>query len=162
MDAAQEQALIENVKSLTDKMTMVDKVFEKLRVGQNMVLAFQCGHSQLYFPGDYLKQWGRLYGIGLGPTPVSEVLDTDYYTAPPTITNEIKSLDQIMHPVGNCFAQVDAMLVEESAYNAAQAILAIDDPYMDKRIAIIRPKQLENPLSKMGILAAMWAQKGRR
>lgn len=162
MTENEEQALLANVKSLTDHMTLVDEVFRQLKVGRNMVLAFQCGHSGLYFPGDYLKEWGRLYGIGLGPTPVSEVLDTDYHTAPPEITASIRSLDQIMHPVGNCMAQVDAMLVEANAFEYDAALLATDDPFMEERIRIVRPKQQVNPLSRLPILAARWAQKGGR
>lgn len=161
MTPEQEQQLLENVKSLTDHMTMVDKVFSAARIGVDMVLAFQCGHSGLYLPADYVKQWGRDYGIGLGPHPVSEVLDSDYYTAPPAITPDIESWDQIMHPVGNSMAQVDYMLVERSAMEANVAILVKDDPKMKKRVAVVRENQMVNPKSKLPILAVAWRQAGR-
>lgn len=161
MNKEQEQELLENVKSLTDRMTMVDEVFKQLRVGRNMVLVFQCGHSGLYLPGDFVKNWGRGYGIGLGPHPVSEVLDTDYYTDPPAITPDIQSLEQIMHPVGNTFAQVDYMLVDEAIAADNMAVLAVADPYMRKRMAIIRGKQLQNPKSRLRNMAVAWERAGR-
>jgi len=162
MNEQEELALLANVKSFTDHMKLVDEVFRQLKVGRNMTLGFQCGHSGLWFPGNYLKEWGRLYGIGLGPTPVSEVLDTDYFTAPPEITSAIRSFDQIMHPVGNCMSQVDAMLVDVEVLQTDAAILAAEDPYMEERARIIRAKQRLNPLSRLPILEARWAQKGGR
>lgn len=162
MEKSTEQQLIENVKSLTDRMGLVDEIFRQLRVGRNMVLAFQCGHTGLFYPGDYLKEWGRKYGIGLGPTPVSEALDTDYNTPPPEITRDTRSLDSIMHPVGPCMTQLDAHLVEAGAFAAGKAILHSEDPYYDRRIVIIRAKQMVNPASKLPIMAAKWAGKGGR
>jgi len=159
MNKEEEAALLANVKSITDRLDIVDKVFKQLKVGQKMVLAFQCGHSGLYFPADYVKEWGRLYGIGLGPHPVSEVLDSDYHTDPPDITRETRSLDQIMHPIGNCFAQVDHMLVEEGAYKDNLAVLDKDDPFMDARAAICRAKQDIHPKSKRRVMRVLWEQK---
>jgi len=157
----QEQELLENVRSVTDHMKMVDEVFRQMRVGQNMVLAFQCGHSGLYLPADYVKNWGRGYGVGLGPHPVSEVLDTDYFTAPPRITEDIEDFDQIMHPVGNTFAQVDYMLVEETAFQQNAAILVKDDPKMRRRIEVIRPKQLANSKGRLRVLQVAWIEAGK-
>jgi len=156
MNQEKEKELIDNVKSLTDHMTMVDEVFKQLKVGRKMVLAFQCGHSGLYLPGDFVKNWGRGYGIGLGPHPVSEVLDTDYHTAPPAITPETESLDQIMHPVGTSFAQVDYMLIDEAVFKSDAAVLVRDDPHMRKRASIVRNKQMQNPRSKLPNMAALW------
>lgn len=156
MNQEKEKELLDNVKSLTDRMTLVDEVFKQLKVGRKMVLAFQCGHSGLYLPGDFVKNWGRGYGIGLGPHPVSEVLDTDYHTAPPAITPETESLDQIMHPVGTSFAQVDYMLVDEAVFNSEAAVLVRDDPHMRKRASIVRNKQMINPRSKLPNMAALW------
>jgi len=156
-----EEALLANVKSITDRLDLVDEVFKQLRVGRNMVLVFQCGHSGLYLPGDYVKNWGRGYGIGLGPHPVSEVLDTDYHTDPPAITPEIQSIEQIMHPVGNSMAQVDYMLVEESVAKANMAVLASADPHMRARAGIVRRKQLDNPKSRLRNMAVAWERAGR-
>jgi len=161
MEKQTEQELLENVKSLTDHMKMVDEVFTKLRVGRNMVLAFQCGHSGLYLPGDYVKNWGRGYGIGLGPNPVSEVLDSDYFTNPPAITEDTQSIEQIMHPVGNSFAQVDYMLVDQAAFDENSAVLVKDDPFMKLRARIVREKQMVNPRSKLKFMHMAWAQAGK-
>lgn len=161
MTEQQEQELLANVKSLTDHMHLVDDVFKQLRVGRKMVLAFQCGHSGLYLPGDYVKDWGRGYGIGLGPNPVSEVLDTDYHTKPPAITEDIESFDQITHPVGNSLAQVDYMLVDENEFLLNSAIIAKNDGGMRKRMAIVREKQLVNPKSKLPTMRAIWSQTGK-
>ena len=161
MNKEAEEALLANVKSLTDRMDMVDQVFKQLRVGRNMVLVFQCGHSGLYLPGDYVKNWGRGYGIGLGPHPVSEVLDTDYHTDPPAITPEIQSIEQIMHPVGNSMAQVDYMLVDEAVARENMAVLAAEDPHMKRRAAIVRGKQLVNAKSRLRNMAAAWERAGR-
>jgi len=162
MNEQQERELLENVKSLTDHMKMVDEVFKQLRVGRNMVLAFQCGHSGLYLPGDYVKNWGRGYGIGLGPTPVSEVLDTDYMTAPPAITPEIQDISQIMHPVGNSLAQVDYMLVDQDAFEENSAVLHKDDPHMRLRARIVRDKQLQNPRGRLRIMQMNWETSGKK
>lgn len=161
MTKEEEEALLANVKSLTDHKTMVDEVFKQMRVGRNMILVFQCGHSGLYLPGDYVKNWGRAYGVGLGPNPVSEVLDTDYHTDPPAITPEIQSIEQIMHPIGNSLAQVDYMLVEETAAADSMAVLAAADPYMRRRAAIVRGKQMVNPRSRLRNMAVAWDRAGR-
>jgi len=155
-DTARLDALEENLKSVTDHKKLVDEVFKAMKVGKSMVLAFQCGHSGLYLPADYVKNWGRGYGLGLGPHPVSEVLDTDYHTNPPAITPETESLDQIMHPVGTSFAQVDYMLVDEAVFKAEAAVLVQDDPHMRKRARIVRNKQMINPRSKLANMAALW------
>jgi len=99
----------------------------------------------LFYPGDYAKNYGRKYGIGLGPDPVSECLDSEYDTAPPAITPEIRRIEQIMFPVRNSKAQLDLMLVSPEEYAANRAILAIDDPRMEARATLVRAKQLKNP-----------------
>jgi len=118
--------------------------------------AFICSHSGLLLPGDYIKGWGRDYGIGLGPDPVSEVFDTDYDTPPPKMDNTIESIDQIMHPVGPSFAQVDFLMVDPARLLTANlAVLDKDDKRMKRRSEIILARQLVNPKSKLrGLRAA--------
>lgn len=161
MDDKAVEELILNVKSLTDRMTMVDAVLKANKLSQETVLAFQCSHSGLYYPADYVRLWGRLYGIGLGPSPVSESLDSLYYTEPPPITEAIRSIEQIMHPVGNSFAQLDYMLVSADDYNDCRLVCAHDDPHMEIRARILRDKQLSNPLSKLRIMQVAWDRTGR-
>lgn len=161
MTEQEEQALLANVKSLTDRMTMVDEVFRQAKLGRDMVPVFQCGHSGLYLPGDYIRGWGKDYGIGLGQHPVSECLDSDYDTAPPPITPEIRSIEQIMHPLHTTCAQVDMLLVERSAYEDDRLILAKEDPYLESRARLVRRKQLAHPKSRIRNMQAAWAALGR-
>lgn len=146
----------EAIKTITDDLRTVDKILKARGMGVDMVPAFRCGHSGLWLPVDYIKEWGRLYGIGLGPSPVSEVLDTEYDIPPPDITPEIRDISQIMHPVGNSKAQVDFDLVQRDVYEANRAICAIDDPYMVKRGMLVRGKQLKNPRGRLRTMEVMW------
>lgn len=146
-----------SLKATTDQTGMLmDIVLQK-----NFVPAFVCNHSGLLLPGDSIKEWGRKYGIGLGPTPVSEVLDTDYYTAPPAITPQIKNIDQIMHPVGPCFAQLDRVMVSPLQFSMDKAILERDDTDMTVRARIVRSKQLVNPMGRLRTMQAAWESVGR-
>lgn len=162
MSPAEEQALIENVKSLTDHMKMVDEVFKAARMGRVMTLAFSCGHSGLLYPGNYVKDWGKKFGIGLGPHPVSEVLDSEYDVDPPTITNATRNLSQIMHPMRVCCAQVDYDLVDVEALRENAAILDSEDPYMEERSKILRMNQLNNPRGRLQLMEVAWRQAGRK
>jgi len=144
------------LKATTDQTGgLMDLVTQK-----GFVPAFVCNHSGLYLPGDYVKEWGRKYGIGLGPDPVSEVLDTDYDTAPPAITPDIRRIEQIMHPVGPCFAQVDRQMVHPSVFKSTAAIMERDDKHMEARVAIVRPKQLSNKRGRLRVLQAAWMNTG--
>jgi len=156
-----EEALLANVKSITDRLDMVDEVFKQLRVGRNMVLVFQCGHSGLYLPGDYVKNWGKLYGIGLGPSPVSESLQSEYDVAPPALTPEIQTLEQIMHPLRSSCAQMDTALVEAGAFRSNSAVLVLGDEKMKRRAPILYAKQVANPRGRLGLTRAAWANLGR-
>jgi len=162
MTEEQERELIDNVKSLTDKMAIVDSIVKAEKLGEPKVMAFQCGDSRLFFPADYLREWGRKYGIGLGPTPVSETLQSDYDIAPPPITADIRSMDQIMHPIRVSCSQVDLILVPVSDYDDNLAVIALDDPFYEIRAKILRQKQLLNPKSRIRNLMAAWSQIGRK
>lgn len=111
--------------------------------------AFRCSHSGLYFPDDYVKQWGRKYGIGLGRQSISEVLDTDY--AQPVCTPE-HDHSRSMHPVGVTRVQVDLVEVSEEEYESNRAIVDLDDPKMIKRAALIQEKQKINSQKLRAIL----------
>lgn len=146
------------LKATTDQVGgLMDQVTQK-----GFIPAFVCNHSGLLLPFDYVKEWGRKYGSGLGPHPVSEVLDTNYDTEPPRITPSIRSLEQIMHPVGPSFAQVDRVMVHPSVFAATKAVLHRDDKQMETRAKILRAKQLENPRGRLKTMAALWNQKGGR
>lgn len=156
-EAARLETLEENLRAITDQVgKIIDQVQQK-----GFVPAFRCGHSGLWYPGDYVKNWGRKYGIGLGPTPVSEVLDSLYEIAPPAITPDIRRIEQIMHPVQVSMAQVDFDLVEPAVFEQEKAILEEDDPDMDARCVIVRKKQMANPQGRLHLVQAAWAQTGR-
>jgi len=157
-----------NIKELDDLESALLATTDKTGGLMDIVLqkgfvpAFTCNHSGLLLPGDYVKQWGRDYGIGLGPDPVSEVLDSDYDTAPPAITPLIRRIEQIMHPVGPCFAQVDRVMVHPDAFEKQKAIIAGNDPEMEERARIVRGNQLKNPRGRLRTMQAAWEAKGGR
>lgn len=154
------EQLEQELLSVTDQVGMLmDLVVQK-----DFVPAFRCGHSGLWLPGDYVKEWGRLYGIGLGPTPVSEVLDSLYDIAPPAITPDLRRIEQVMHPVQVSMSQVDFDMVPAATFErpGAAAILAADDADMERRCAIVYAKQLVNPNSRVPLMRASWFNAGRR
>lgn len=147
--------------AVTSRLDLLDGVIKDARLGMPTTLAFHCNHSNLYFPADYVKEWGRLYGHGLGPDPVSEILDSDYDTAPPKITEDTRDFEGIMHPLVTTRVQVDLVKVPVIDYEAGRAVLAIDDPRLKARVSIIRPKQLANPKSRLRSLQAQWSTLNR-
>lgn len=133
-----------NLKSITDSHKLTDDI-----VTGSKVLMFRCSGSGLFFPSDYLQEWGRKYGIGLGSSPVSECLETDWY-ANVAIPKNLRTLEQIMYPVYQGNHQVDAFILSpEGAQQAAKAVLFSEDPFMDKRAKIIRDKQMNNVNGKL-------------
>ena len=101
--------------------------------------AFKCQHSGLLYPGDYVKQWGIKYGIGQGPEPRSEVLDT-YYHLPQGEAYQAGS-GVMMHPVGIKHAMLTEVDVSEEEYNKNAAILHADDMQMTERTKILITRQ---------------------
>lgn len=101
--------------------------------------AFKCHHSDLLFPGDYVKQWGIKYGIGMGPEPRSEVLDT-YYHLPQGEAFQAGS-GIMMHPVGIKFAGLTEVDVSEDEFAKNCAILHSDDMQMTARTKILIERQ---------------------
>ena len=150
--------LEENLKAVTDRVDgLIDIVRQK-----GFVPAFRCSHSGLLLPGDYVKSWGRNgIGIGLGSSPCSEVLDTDYDTAPAGITGDIFAIEQVMHPVGPSMAQVDLVMVPPEQLNAEAAILERDDPRTKRRASIVWDKQKRNPRSRLPLFLVAFEQAKR-
>lgn len=149
------QQLEEALLATTDQIgVLMDLVLQK-----GFVPAFVCNHSGLYLPGDYIKEWGRIYGIGYGPSPVSEVLNSDYNSDLPAITPDIRRIEQIMHPIGPCMSQVDRVMLPPPEYNSKLAIIDAEDYAMEKRVPILREKQLANPKGRLQVLQSAWLQK---
>jgi hypothetical protein len=161
MNEREEIELVENVKSITDRLNIVDEILKAARLGRNMVMAFVCGESGLLYPADYVKNWGKLYGIGLGPSPVSESLQSEYDVAPPALTSEIQTLEQIMHPLRSSCAQMDTALVDAASFASQSAVLVLGDEKMRKRAPILYAKQINNPRGRLGVTRAAWANLGR-
>lgn len=165
MTELQEMELVANVKAITDRLDKVDAVFKAAKLGVDMILVFQCNESGLYYPADYVRNWGMPWGDGLGPDVCSESLQSEYDVPPPEISRDIVSLDQIMHPVKVSKAQVDAHLVERSIAEANMAVFEHEDFRMRLRAPILRTKQMNNPKGRLGKLRglstveAAWATK---
>lgn len=104
--------------------------------------AFQCSHSGLLYPEDYIKKWGTKYGRGMGPEPVSMVYDTCYGVNPsiPGDTRSRRGNASIMHPVKMCRAQIDLVEVNPEEFEARKALLP-GDPAIR---GILMQKQREN------------------
>lgn len=118
--------------------------------------AYRCAASGCYYPADYISEWGRKYGHGLGPDPVSETWQSEYSLPPPAITPDIRDINQIMHPCVVSRAQLDLVDVSEQEYNANRAITQSEDPYGTQRAEIVRKKQLENTRGRLRSMQAAW------
>jgi len=103
--------------------------------------AYRCSHSGLLYPEKFVKQWSK-YGRGMGPEPVSRVLDTMYHCAPA----EHRRAELIMHPVRECRAQLDlCQVTEEEASNPANwAMIPESDDDFDALRDIMRSRQIKN------------------
>lgn len=98
--------------------------------------AFRCARTNLLYPEDFVEEWGRKYGIGLGPVPISEALVNDYHR------KVVEDGEEPMHPLSVCRAQVDLVDVTPEEFEERKAILSIDDPKLNTRSAIMRGRQI--------------------
>lgn len=156
LDVAALDELEGNLKAMTDK---VGGYIDRL-LGKGFVPAFRCAHSGLLYPGDYLKKFGQDYGIGLGNSPVSECWDSIYELEPNF--NNIRGLDQVMHPVRSSCAQVDYIEVHPATLEDKLLIAAKDDPHGEERSRIVRANQLKNPQGRLQVAILQAQQKGVR
>lgn len=99
---------------------------------------FRCARTGVLYPEDYVEEWGRKYGIGLGPVPVSEALTNQYHIEVASSSDPRKT----MHPVGVARAQLDFLVVPDAEFEEKKAIIAADDPDMVTRGQLMRTKQL--------------------
>jgi len=142
----------EILKELKD-ITEANGLAESLS-GNKLVMVFQCNGTGLYFPSDYIEEWGRKYGHGLGKTVVSECLETAW-GQDLAVPKNLRRPEQIMYPLKQGNHGITAVMVTpEEAKGLDYAILMIDDPFGDDRTKIIRDKQMKN---KNGLLKAMTA-----
>jgi hypothetical protein len=129
----------ENLKTVTDRLDHLDNL-----MSGKEELVFRCSHSGLFYPSDYISQWGRKYGIGLGKEVVSECLDTLYENQVIRPENA-QTMDQVMYPVGVSRSQVDCFFVSPVVAEEKKPIIASEDPVYIKRTPILIQKQLEHP-----------------
>jgi len=128
-----------NLKSITDSAGLKDDL-----VNGKKVQFFRCAGTGLFFPSDYVRMWGRMYGSGLGKAVVSECLETNW-EAPLAIPMHIRRPEQVMYPLQQGGHQVDAWIIGAAeAKQALAAILMADDPFIEERGMLIRNKQLAN------------------
>lgn len=147
------ESLKAQLKTVTDR---VDKLDPLIQGKQHMY--FICLHSGLYLPGDYVKEWGRKYGIGLGGDARSECLDSEYNTRP-ALTG-IRTLQDIMHPCKVSGAPLDVIFLSRPAPKAMLLITAREDRDGRKRGILMREKQLKNPNNRIAALTAIAAKEG--
>lgn len=106
---------------------------------------YRCSRTGVYFPPDYVEEWGRKYGIGMGRTPVSEALINNYRVKP------VRSKRQPAYhvPVAVCKAQVDYVDIPDDEYYANMAVLHAEDRDYRLRGQIMRDKSLVKKGSTM-------------
>lgn len=138
------EELEEALKTVTDKVNLLDALIKGAKI-----LWFRCRHSGLMFPSDYASKWGKSYGIGLGSDVVSETLNSRY-DLQVVSPKEAKRATDIMHPLEVTKSQVDPMFLPSNDA-VANAIPALDDPFIEMRKNIIYQKQLVNPNSKVSL-----------
>jgi hypothetical protein len=97
----------------------------------------------MLYPADYVEQWGRKYGIGLGSVPVSEALVNAYEQG---IGRHPTDSTKTGFPVATCRAQVDLVEYPEDKPPDASliAVVALNDPTMEKRYPMMVKRQLEH------------------
>lgn len=124
------------------RLNQLDAIVAAERLGRPKTLAFRCAHSGLYFPPTYIKDWGRITGIGLGPEPVSECLDTVYDGVTFPLMDRVRDVEALARPHVVTMAQLDLSAIPVEEYEASRLILAIDDPDVEERGAILLEKQI--------------------
>jgi hypothetical protein len=105
-----------------------------------MARYFRCSRTGVLFPPDYVEQWGRKYGIGLGSTPISEALVNCYESG---IGANPRDPMLSMFPVAVCRAQVDLVDIEDVTAET-MAVIALEDQDMVRRSEIMRGRQRDN------------------
>ena len=110
-------------------------------MAEPLIYAYRCSATGVLYPEDYIREWGKKYNnsAGLGPTPISEALVSDYHMP----IAESRNSDQTMHPLRFCRAQVDLVQVTEAEFKVNAAILHEDDLDYHKRATIMRDNQLD-------------------
>ena len=100
-----------------------------------MIKVFRCARTGMYYPLDYIEQWGHKYGQGLGPEPVSEALYNRY-----EFGLVGKDITKKTYPVGIARSQLDFVVIDEEEYAEHFPIYQIDDRDYGLRAPLMRAK----------------------
>jgi len=139
-----------SLKSVTDSLKHLDALIK----GEKRQL-FRCVGTGLYFPPNYIEEWGRLFGIGYGPKPVSECLETNWHQKVPEF-DDIKYVEQVMCPVGIAYHPIDNVIIDKNESDkGTMAVLVINDQAMVRRAGIIRNKQMNHKNGRLRALLAV-------
>ncbi len=144
-----------NLKSITDRLDMLDPLVQGKKH-----LYFRCSHSGLYFPADYIREWGRKYGKGLDIHPVSECWDSMYHIYP-TVSRNQGSLAETMHPVRSSFAPINDFFASREMPKEFMLLTDVDDPNKKRRVPLIIAKQRKNKANKLDVAIAVARQEGK-
>jgi len=124
------------------------------------VMVYRCAGSGLYFPSNYVEEWGRKYGHGLGKAVVSECLETMWH-CDCAIPKNLVSPDQVMFPLMQGEHQVDSVLLSAEeymdlcCYPEKWAQCERVDVNMNKRAKILRDKQLNHKNGRLKLIRGM-------
>lgn len=113
-----------------------------------MVKTYRCAHSGLLLPPDYVQQWGRKYGFGLGEKPVSECLDSVTKGRPNVDRRYLQAGDDdLMYPFCFSCAPIEYVEVTQAEFDKVEnrLIMHRDDPGFERRAKIIQAKQKQKP-----------------
>lgn len=143
-----------NLKSITDRLDMLDPLVQGKKH-----LYFRCSHSGLYFPADYIREWGRKYGKGLDKWPVSECWDS-MYNIFPTISKHMNSLADTMHPIRSSCAPINDFFASREIPKELMLFTDIDDADKRKRVKVIIANQRKNPRNKLDLARGIAKQEG--
>ena len=141
-----------NLKAITDRLDHLDPL-----VTGKEFLFFRCSHSGKFFPGDYVKEWGRRYGVGIGGEVRSEALDT-MYEVDPMLHKSLRSIKQIMHPCKVSGAPVIPVFLAKIPARKDLLIPEFEDKYGDARAEILLSYQMKNKRSKIRLYQTMYAK----
>ena len=141
------------LKTVTDRLDHLDPL-----ITGKEYMYFRCLHSGKFFPADYIKEWGRKYGIGLGGDPRSECLDSQYNVKPSL--EGIRTLDDIMHPCKISGAPLDVVYASKKAPASLLLITKNQDRNGSKRGALMRANQLKHPDNRIAALTAVAVRDG--
>lgn len=111
---------------------------------------YKCSHSGLLLPPDYVREWGKKYGHGLGAKPVSECLNTVDVVPHTKGIRYNQPASEWMLPVEQTCAPIEVTEVPYDTWDAVppekKMILSWDDPDRARALEIVRKKQEGNPV----------------